>query len=68
MTQANLPHDLMTDRELAARWHKSIRTLQRWRSEGYGPRYLSIGGTIRYRFTDVLEFEERQSRGGGIRT
>lgn len=29
--------DLLQDRDLVARWRKSIRTLQRWRAEGYGP-------------------------------
>ena len=27
---------------------KKIRTLQRWRTEGLGPRFLKIGHTVRY--------------------
>lgn len=58
------PFDLMLETELADRWRKSIRTLQRWRAEGYGPTYIMIGGTIHYRVGDVLSFEARQTRGG----
>ena len=49
---------------VATRWNKSIRTLQRWRAESYGPPYLKIGGTIHYRMRDVLAFEATQRCGG----
>ena len=58
------PHCLLRERELAARWHKSLRTLQRWRNAGYGPTYLQIGGSVHYRLADVLAFEAMQRRGG----
>jgi hypothetical protein len=61
------PHDasaLILDRVLAKRWNKSVRTLQRWRSNGYGPAYLRIGGTVYYRLADVLAFEAAVRRGG----
>ncbi len=58
------PFDLLLENELAKRWRKSIRTLQRWRAEGYGPAFVVIGGTIHYRVKDVLAFEARQTRGG----
>jgi hypothetical protein len=58
------PLDLILEKELADRWCKSIRTLQRWRAEGYGPPYIMVGGTIHYRIADVLAFEARQTRGG----
>ena len=47
---------ILRERELAVRWKVSTRTLQRWRSEGFGPGYILIGGSIRYRFADVLAF------------
>ncbi|MCB2136631.1 MAG: DNA-binding protein [Rhodobacteraceae bacterium] len=53
---------------LATRWQKSIRTLQRWRAEGYGPAWIHIGGSIFFRMSDVLAFEERMRRGGGDST
>lgn len=59
------PLDLILERDLADRWQKSIRTLQRWRAENYGPAYVLVGGTIHYRVRDVLAFEARQTRGGG---
>ena len=58
------PRSLAPERALAQRWHKSLRTLQRWRSEGYGPPYIRIGGTVQYRVGDVLAFEDRQRHGG----
>ena len=53
-------HQLLRERELAARWRMSTRTLQRWRGDGSGPVHLVIGGSIRYRLSDVIAFE----RGG----
>ena len=58
------PLALLRERELAARWHKSLRTLQRWRNASYGPAYLQIGGSVHYRLADVLAFEAMQRRGG----
>lgn len=58
------PRALVTEHALARRWNKSIRTLQRWRSERYGPPYIRIGGTIHYRVGDVLDFENHQRSQG----
>ncbi|MFC3086256.1 helix-turn-helix transcriptional regulator [Tabrizicola soli] len=55
---------LMTERDLAARWARSVRTLQRWRKEGYGPAWLQIGGGVLYHFEDVVAFEARMRRVG----
>lgn len=49
---------LMTQEELAFRWKVSEATLERDRSLKQGVRYLKIGGLIRYRFQDVLEYED----------
>ena len=35
-----------------------LRSLQRWRSSGTGPVWMRIGGCIRYRFEDILAFEQ----------
>jgi hypothetical protein len=48
---------LFSEPELATRYGKTIRTLQRWRAEGYGPTYLRIGGSIFYRLEDIEVFE-----------
>lgn len=54
----------MSEQDVADRWQKSVRTLQRWRRDGYGPVYLRIGGTIHYRMRDVLAFEASICFGG----
>ena len=48
---------LMTQEELAFRWKISEATLERERSFKRGVRYLKIGGLIRYRLQDVLDYE-----------
>lgn len=53
----------LTTRELAERWRVSGRTLERWRADRYGPGWVWIGGSIRYRFADVLAYEAAH-RGG----
>lgn len=54
--QSNKP--CLRERELADRWAKSTRTLQRWRAEQSGPAFLRIGRSIRYRLCDIEAFEE----------
>jgi predicted site-specific integrase-resolvase len=44
-------------RDLANRWGVSEATLERWRSEGIGPKYLKLGGRVRYRLVDIEEYE-----------
>lgn len=55
----------LRERDLASRWKMSQRTLQRWRAEGYGPLFIRIGGSIRYRMADVLDYERRHIVTGG---
>ena len=47
----------ITQVELANRWRISEATLERDRSFKKGVRYMKIGGLIRYRFEDVLAYE-----------
>ena len=47
----------LTQRELAIRWNKAEATIERYRSDGKGPRFLKIGGKCLYRLEDVLEYE-----------
>ena len=55
----------LTPAELAGRWKVSGRTLERWRAQGRGPAWTTLGGSIRYRLADVLAYEARQRRGSG---
>lgn len=49
----------VNQKELAARWKISHRTLERWRWVQEGPRYLKIGGRVVYRLSDVEAFERK---------
>ena len=49
----------VNQKELAARWKISHRTLERWRWVQEGPRYLKIGGRVVYRLSDVEAFERQ---------
>jgi hypothetical protein len=51
-----------TQIDLARRWRISPRTLERWRWEGKGPRYLKLGGRVVYRLEDIEAFEAGKLR------
>ena len=53
----------MTQTQLAERWQVAESTLERWRSEGVGPIYMKILGRVRYRLSDITNFEEESLRG-----
>lgn len=42
---------------LAQRWLISPRTLEQWRWQGRGPRYLKIGGRVIYPLSEVEAYE-----------
>jgi len=48
---------VLNENELAQRWGVSPKTLQRWRSEGRGPRYLKLSKRVGYPVESVIEFE-----------
>jgi hypothetical protein len=47
----------LNQKDLAERWVISPRTLEQWRWQGCGPRYLKIGGRVLYRLSDIEAFE-----------
>lgn len=49
----------INENELATRWGVSPKTLQRWRSEGRGPRYLKLSKRVSYPLDEIFLFEER---------
>jgi hypothetical protein len=49
--------EYLDQKGLAKRWLISPRTLEQWRWQGRGPRYLKIGGRVVYRLSDVEVFE-----------
>ncbi len=57
--------EFLVERELAERWCKSGRTLQRMRTAGTGPAFLRIGGSILYKLDDIEAFEAAARITGG---
>ncbi|ONF43315.1 terminase [Marinobacter lutaoensis] len=49
----------LKQRQLADRWDVSEATLERWRSEGIGPRFMKIQGRVLYRLQDIEAYEEQ---------
>jgi len=47
---------LLSQREAATLLHLSERTLERFRVSGTGPKFVRLGGSIRYRLTDIEAF------------
>ncbi len=48
--------------ELARRLRVSPRTLERWRSQGCGPRFLKVGARCVYTLTEVENYEAQTLR------
>jgi len=51
------PKTFLSDKELAARWGVSVKTLSNQRSTGKGIVYHKLMGCVRYALADVLEAE-----------
>ena len=54
--------ELWTQARLAEHWLVSEGALERWRSEGIGPVFLKIRGHVRYRISDIMDFENQSLR------
>ena len=52
---------LMSQKQLAARWQMSKRSLYRMRSEGTGPPYIKIGVSILYKLADIEAYEKQNT-------
>jgi predicted DNA-binding transcriptional regulator AlpA len=48
---------VLNETQLAQRWGISAKTLQRWRSEGRGPRYLKLSKRVSYPLEVIAAFE-----------
>lgn len=61
-TATNLPNSTpektLTCREAASFIAASARTLEGWRRKGQGPAYIRQGRSIRYRLTDLIQFQQ----------
>lgn len=45
--------------QLSDRWGLSQRTLERWRSVGWGPVFIKLGGRVIYRLEDIEAYEQQ---------
>lgn len=59
---AHSPHDLLTVREAADILRLSPRTLDRYRASRTGPAYYKLGGRVRYKKSDLMEWVEQNRR------
>ena len=60
---AMIPVDQLFDQKTAARLLGiSVRTLERFRVAGTGPRYVRLGRLVRYRQQDLVDFVDRNLR------
>ena len=56
------PIKLLTQGELANRWHLRPRTLEKWRRLRQGPPYVKVAGRVVYRIEDVEAYEATNRR------
>lgn len=54
-------HDLLTATDLAKELNTHARTLANWRTAGTGPRFVKVGGSVRYRRSDVDAWLEKRT-------
>lgn len=60
--ETKVPDQFLNQKLLARRWGLSPRTIERWRWQARGPRYLKIVGRILYRIEDIEAFEAEKLR------
>ena len=56
---ASSENRILTDVEVAVRLGVSRFTVRSWRLKGFGPRFLKLGRAVRYRSSDVDEYERQ---------
>ena len=52
----------LNQKQLSTRWNVSEATLERWRCDGIGPKYLKMMSRVLYRLQDIEEFETASLR------
>jgi len=50
----------LTRKEVSARQQIPVATLAQWACAGQGPRYARFGRHVRYRLSDVVDWENAQ--------
>ena len=62
MNNVHTPDRLLDEKEVASILNINVATLRRWRWAGKGPRFLKIGGAVRYEQSDIVAFIEAGRR------
>jgi len=62
MNNLHSTNGLLNENEVAGTLNVKVATLRRWRWAGKGPRFLKIGGAVRYDPADVQAFVEAARR------
>lgn len=55
----------LTPDQVAERYQISPDSLKEWRYKGVGPRYLRIGKRVRYRESDLEQWEQEREAAAG---
>jgi predicted DNA-binding transcriptional regulator AlpA len=53
----NIDERWLSRQELADRYGLPVKTRAQWASKGTGPRYARMGRHVRYRLSDVIDWE-----------
>ena len=56
MEQQQITTELLDEQAFEAEYGQPRRTLQKWRVEGRGPRFLKVGRRVFYRRCDIEEW------------
>lgn len=61
------PEVFLSPYELCDRWGGTVvsGTLANWRNKKKGPPFTKIGGKVRYRLSDVIKYEQENTKNGG---
>ena len=55
-------YPVMTERQVAARWKVSLKTMPRWRQDKVGPAWYKLFHHVRYHEADVFDFEQQSAQ------
>jgi predicted DNA-binding transcriptional regulator AlpA len=61
LSKPNEPCALLTEAQASQLLSLSTRTLQAWRGQGRGPRFVRAGRAVRYRAADLMGWISEQT-------
>lgn len=60
--EKKMHYPVMTEKQIAARWKISLKTLRRWRLDGEGPVWHKLFHQVRYHEADIIGFERESAQ------